>query len=140
MRNAIPPVCPKPVDPQPPKPEVTGVARVREGVQVRAMLQQLGVAYKNFEAEMNRGPKNQKEFSPYYENNTEMNEALSKGWITFIWGTPRRSLIGEPSMTIIAYETDPDVHGIRLVLFGDGSVDGMTETEFAKAPKAKGKG
>jgi hypothetical protein len=139
-------VNPQPADPQPAnddqrekRPPVTGVGRVREGVQIRAMLHSLGVAYKNFEALENRGPKNQKELSPYYENNTETNEALTKGWITFIWGTPRRSLIENASSTIMAYETDPDVHGIRLVLFGDGSVDGMTEAEFAKAPKAKGK-
>jgi hypothetical protein len=140
------PVNPQPVEPPPGndgqrerKPQVTGVGRVREGVQVRAMLHSLGLAYQKFETETNRGPRNQKELSPYYENNTETNEALSKGWITFIWGTPRRSLIENLSMTIIAYETDPDVQGIRLVLFGDGSVDGMNEAEFAKAPKAKGR-
>jgi predicted Zn finger-like uncharacterized protein len=115
-------------------------ARVREVTVVQNTLRQLGVAYKNFEVSENRGPKNQKELGPYYENNGEINEYLSKKWVTFIWGAPRQSLTEHgDSNTILAYETDADGQGIRMVLFGDGSVRGLDENEFSKAPKAKGK-
>src|SRR5207302_1042083 len=107
---------------------------------IRSSLHQLGIAYKNFEVSENRGPKNQKELGPYYQNINEINEALTNKTFTFIWGAPRSSLTENgASNTILAYETDPDGQGMRMVLFGDGHVTGLNEDEFKKAPKAKGK-
>lgn len=128
-------------DPVPEKRAPAGaIARVREGTVDRNKLRQLGLAYMNFLDTLKRGPKDQKEFSPYYENDHEINEYLTKKWITFIWGANRQSFAEHgTSNTILAYETDPDRAGIRLVLFGDGSVDGLGEDAFQKAPKAKGK-
>src|SRR5205823_341341 len=96
--------------PQPDKKApVGGLGRIREVTVVQNALRQLGLAYKHFEVEKNRGPKNQQELSPYYENNGEINEALTKKWLTFIWGASRQSLAEHgDSNTILAYETDLD--------------------------------
>jgi hypothetical protein len=119
---------------------VGALGRIREVTVVQNALRQLGVAYRNFEVEKNRGPKNQQELSPYYENNGKINDALTKKWLTFIWSASRQSLTEHgDSNTILAYETDPDRQGVRMVLFGDGSVRGLNEDEFSKAPRAKGK-
>jgi predicted Zn finger-like uncharacterized protein len=135
--NAQPEENPAPIEKKAP---AGTAARVREGTVVRNTLRQLGIAYKQFEVENNRGPKNQKELGPYYQNVAEINEYLTKNWITFIWGASRQSLAENgDSNTVLAYEPDPDRQGIRLVLFGDGSVRDLDENEFSKAPKAKGK-
>src|SRR5438874_2601141 len=91
------------------------------------------------EPEEQERPKKQQELSSYYENNGQINEYLKNKWVTFIWGVRRQALdeLGS-SNTVLAYETDPDARGIRMVLFGDGSVDGLNEDAFQKAPKAKG--
>jgi hypothetical protein len=149
QKRQPPPVNPQPVNvapaPEEQQPEkkapVGAIGRAREVTAVQNTLRQLGIAYRNFEALENRGPKNQKELGPYYENNGEINESLTKKWITFIWGVPRANLAENgASNTVLAYETDADRQGVRMVLFGDGSVRGLNEEDFSKAPKAKGKG
>lgn len=122
------------------KPPITGIGRVKERVVIENSLRQLGIAYRNFEVEQNRGPKDQKELGPYYQNVNDINEALKNKDITFIWGVPRRALTENgDSNTVLAYETDADRQGMRMVLFGDGHVDGLNEEDFKKAPKAKGR-
>jgi DNA-directed RNA polymerase subunit M/transcription elongation factor TFIIS len=139
QRVNVPPVA---EEPQPEKKApVGGIGRVMEVTVAQNALRQLGIAYRNFEALENRGPKNQKELSPFYENNNEINEALTKKWITFIWGVPRSNLAENgASNTVLAYETDHDRQGVRMVLFGDGSVRGLSDEDFNNAPRAKGKG
>ena len=121
------------------KAPVGGLGRTKEVTEIQNSLRQLGIAYKQFEVVENRGPKDQKELGPYYQNINPINEALKNKWITFIWGVPRRALAENgDSNTVLAYETDADRQGIRMVLFGDGHVDGLNEEDFKKAPKAKG--
>lgn len=122
------------------KPPIGGIGRVKERVVIENSLRQLGIAYKNFEVLQNRGPKDQKELGPYYQNVNDINEALNNKEITFIWGVSRRALSENgTSNTVLAYETDGDLQGVRMVLFGDGSVNGLNEEDFKKAPKAKGR-
>ncbi len=150
VQNKPAPVEPQPkkVDEPPPKEEPViekkapagAAARIREVTEVQNVLRQLGVAYRNFEVSENRGPKNQQELSPYYENNGQINEYLKNKWVTFIYGVRRQAFDEQgASNTILAYETDPDARGIRMVLFGDGSVNGLNEQDFKTSPKAKGK-
>jgi hypothetical protein len=122
------------------KAPVGGLGRAREVTVVQNQLRQLGLAYKQFEVVENRGPKDQKELESYYSKVPEINEALKNKWITFIWRVPRQALAENgDSNTVLAYETDADRQGIRQVLFGDGSVNGLNEEDFQKAPKAKGR-
>ncbi len=122
------------------KAPVGGLGRTKEVTEIQNSLRQLGIAYKQFEVVENRGPKDQKELGPYYQNINPINEALKNKWITFIWGVNRRALAENgDSNTVLAYETDADRQGVRMVLFGDGHVDGLNEEDFKKAPKAKGR-
>jgi prepilin-type processing-associated H-X9-DG protein len=122
------------------KAPVGGLGRTKEVTEIQNSLRQLGIAYKQFEVVENRGPKDQRELGPYYQNINPINEALKNKWITFIWRVPRQALAENgDSNTVLAYETDADRQGIRMVLFGDGHVEGMNEEDFKKAPKAKGR-
>jgi len=121
------------------KAPVGGIARARERTEIENNLRQLGIAYRQFEVDNNRGPKDQKELGPYYQNVATINDSLKNKWITFIWGVNRAGFSEGTSNTILAYETDADRQGQRFALMGDGSVQNMDEETFKKTPKAKGK-
>jgi predicted RNA-binding Zn-ribbon protein involved in translation (DUF1610 family) len=116
-----------------------GILRSRERTEIENTLRQLGIAYRNFEIERNRGPKDQKEFEGYYERNQRINEYLTNQWVIFIWGAGRNSFPDGASNTILAYESIADRQENRFVLMGDGSVQTLDEATFQKTPKAKGK-
>ncbi len=131
-----PPEAPK----EPPKkPPVGGLGRVMERAEAQNILRNLGLAFKNYELTNNRGPAKRQELSSFYENHPRFNEALDKKWITFIWGASSLTMPQGTSKTILAYETDADRLGFRMVLMGDGTVVGMDEATFQVAPKAMGK-
>jgi hypothetical protein len=133
---------PKPdPEPTPKAPASTGVGRVRDRVEISNILKNLGIAYEQFEVEQNRGPKNPSELLTWLKANTgPMNDYLANKWITVIWSVkPSSGFPNGSSNTILAYETDADRQGLRLVLRGDKSVDLMDEVTFQKTPKAIGK-
>jgi hypothetical protein len=123
-----------------PKPAKKGPAssagRIRDRIEIENTMKQIGIAYNQFEALNNRGPSDIKELGL---NVAKMNEMLTDKTITFIWNINSRSFPDGKSNTIIAYETDADSNGNRIVLNADGSVHAVGEGDFQKAPKAKGK-
>ena len=126
-------------EPPPKKPPQTGLGRLMERNEMENALKQIGLAFRNFEATNNRGPKDQKELSPYYEKNQRIDEALTKKWIVFPWGLGRNPFPDGSSNTILAYEAIGDRFGNRLVVMGDVSVHQLNVDDFNKTPKAKGK-
>jgi predicted Zn finger-like uncharacterized protein len=139
VQQANAPNLPEEAQPEKKRP-VGAAARTLEVTKIQNALRQLGQAYRTFEVDKNRGPKSQQELGPYYQNISEINDAFTEKKLTFIWGASRQSLMENgDSNTVLAYETDADYQGMRMVLFGDGSVRGLNEEEFRQAPKAKGK-
>lgn len=144
------PVAPKPPDEQPkvqpkvdleppPKKLPSGnITRRMEIAAARNMMRQLGIAFAAHVAQKNRGPADQKQLSPFYENNAKINEYLSNKWVTFIWNANLRNMPKGASHTILAYESDADSSGIRIVLMASGSVEDMDEATFQQAAKAVG--
>jgi hypothetical protein len=134
--------APEPAAQQPPPKErnpnagLAGIARTWTEQEMKYMLTNLGIAYKNCSAFTGKGPADQKELSSYYENNAKINEALAKGWIVFQWKAGPQQMPQGASNTVLAYESDPDRHGSRWVLRGDGSVTREFEEDFQKMPKA----
>jgi len=114
--------------------------RVLAKTEAEFVLKNLGLAYINFNDTVKRGPNNQKELEPFYERDNRVTQSLDdkEGWLTFIYGSSPRSMVDGTSRTILAYERGPE-DGFRYVLLGDGSFTQMSEEDFAKAPKAKGK-
>ena len=52
---------------------------------IRNQLNQIALAYNNYWATNERGPNSQQELSPFYENNSSINDAITKKRITVIW-------------------------------------------------------
>jgi type II secretory pathway pseudopilin PulG len=97
-------------------------------------LRQIAVAYRNYVAKTrDRGPKKKEVLSPYYENSGRINEALDTKRITVIWDIPAHRI---DSDTVLAYETNADGLGRRLVAMGDATVQTRDEHEFNSAIKA----
>ena len=113
------------------------IVRVRHKIVYRPYMRQLGIAYNNFIAINNKAPQNKEELSPYFEKAAPILKMLDKKEVVFIYGVRPDQMPSGSSNTILAYEPDSDVSGIRLVLMGDGTVQEKTEAEFAKCPKAK---
>src|SRR5205823_6846465 len=103
-----------------------------EDTDLRNELKQIALAYGNVATAKSRGPTNQQELSPYYENSGRINEAISSQQLTVIWGI---SANGLGSKTVVAYETQADRIGIRMVAMGDASVQTMDRQEFRAALK-----
>lgn len=132
----VPPMPgPAPFEP-PGKQPIGGIPRRMEISEVRNLMKQLGVAYHNFFDVHRRGPKDAKELAIFFDKNTRITQALNEKWIAFQWGAHLLKMTEGTSRTIIAYETQADRNGQRVVLFGDASVTELNETEFAKAPRA----
>jgi hypothetical protein len=127
---------PSPIDPEK-KVYSAGVAGTMDRVEMRNMMQQLGIAYKNFVAEKNKGPANRDELAGYYEKHPRILEMLDKKWVTFIYGAGPREVGDSPSRLILAFQTDKDAAGIRIVLMANGVIDEMLDGEFQKTKKAR---
>ena len=96
-------------------------------------LKNLALAYNQHVALNDRGPSGIEEIKDSLS--PKMIESLKDNSLyTVIWKI--RSLSGH---TIIAYVTEPDSQGTRLVATGDGSVTRMNEVEFTTAKAASAK-
>jgi hypothetical protein len=130
------------VEPKPKKGKdlVSQVARRVEKVEVDHWFHQLGLAYQTAAtANTNgRGPANFKDLGREFAN-TPLNEWFMKDWIKIVWSA---NLFNQPngsSNTALAWETDADSVGNRVVLMCDGSVVFLSEQAFQKTPKATGR-
>jgi prepilin-type N-terminal cleavage/methylation domain-containing protein len=119
-------------------PAVQRARQAADLTETRNDLKQIALAYNNFLADSvdKRGPKNQRELSPFYENNSRINQALIDKRITVVWGISA-GFMGK-STIILAYETNADRLGHRLVALGDASVQTMDGPEFSSALKTSG--
>jgi hypothetical protein len=101
-------------------------------------LKMIGVAYHNFCDTFKRGPADEKELAPYYENDARLSEALRSGRYVFLWGVSVEDIQADAgtTATVLAYEADAPAKGGH-VLMADASVRSMTPQEFQAAPKAK---
>lgn len=126
-----------------PKPKkgkglVSQVARRVEKVEVDNWFRQLGLAYQTAATANGRGPATFKELGREFAN-TPLNEWLTKDWIKIVWSA---NLFNQPngsSNTALAWETDADSLGNRVVLMCDGSIQFLGEQTFQNTPKAAGR-
>jgi hypothetical protein len=126
-----------------PKPKkgkdlVSQVARRVEKVEVDNWFRQLGLAYQ-FAATENpsgRGPKSFKELGREFAS-SPLNEWLTKDWIKIVWNASLSNQPNGASNTALAWETDADSAGNRVVLMCDGSVHLLGEQDFQKTAQAR---
>jgi hypothetical protein len=126
-----------PLNPQPGGAPAQGV--VQRGAQRQVnqqLLRSLGQYYMLYRTEHGRDPQNLQEFLNYLKSDpnaraAKVPEALESGWVVIVF-TPNIS-----GNQILAYEKEAfQQFQNRLVLFGDGSVKLMNESEFQTALKA----
>ena len=127
-----------PQQPQNPPPKKGKIARVRDKIEYSRYLDQLGKAYHIILTETNRPPKTKEDLRKALGGGSApIMDTLDQGYIVFIYGVGPLQMSDGTSNTILAYEPDSDIRGMRLVLMGDGSVQDKTEAEFLKCTKAK---
>jgi hypothetical protein len=126
-----------------PKPKkgkdlVSTVARRVEKVQVDNWFRQLGLAYQTA-ATVNtngRGPANFQELGREFAG-TPLSDWLAKNWIKIVWKANLSNQPNGASNTALAWETDADSLGNRVVLMCDGSIQFLSEQDFEKTAKAR---
>ncbi len=120
----------------PPKKPGGGILRAPERVEVMQAMKNLYLAYTAYDLDKNKAAPNQEELAPYFNNNARIKEMLETRWITFHYGVRKDQMPQGSSNTLLAYETEGDRVGIRVVLFGDGTINTLGDAEFKKKPKA----
>lgn len=113
--------------------------RILSDLETKLILEKLGQSFFAFDLDRNRGPKELNELGREVATDGRLQEALDpkEGWLEFTWGVGSRGM-PNPGGTILAFEREP-VAGMRYVIYGNGRSDRISEEEFAKLPKAKGK-
>ncbi len=108
-----------------------------EATEVRHYFKKLGDTYRADEVN-GRGPANYKALGPNFSN-IPLKEWVEKDWVKVVWSANLNSLPNGASNTALAWETDPDSQGLRIVLMCDTSVQTMDDNTFKKTPKAVGR-
>jgi prepilin-type N-terminal cleavage/methylation domain-containing protein len=116
-------------------PALRKALNTAQDTDTRNDLRQLAVAYNNYWVAKKRAPNSQQQLSPFYENSGGINEAIDTGRITVIWGVAAATDSNPP----LAYETQADRIGNRMVGMADGSVQTVNEAEFAAMLKTLAK-
>jgi hypothetical protein len=111
------------------------VGRSLDVDEARRCLSKIGVALLGWYDRETRGPPDQFELSEYLEFDKRIGDLLMNKQLTIIWGLPRDRFVAKFTQ-LVAYETEPDSNGIRVVLRMNGVVEEMNEAEFQDAPKA----
>ncbi|MBM4069983.1 MAG: hypothetical protein FJ271_13680 [Planctomycetes bacterium] len=139
-----PPVIPKEPPKFEPKPKkgkdlISAVARRMEVSEVNNWFRQLGLAYHTVSTETisGAGPRDFAQLGREFAN-TPLKEWHDKQWVVVVWNV-RLPNVQQKSSTALAWETDADGQGNRIVLMCDGSVQSLDEATFAKTAKAMGK-
>jgi hypothetical protein len=114
-----------------------GIPRAMDVQEVKNAMKQIGLAYHNCVTTNNKAPTKMQDLMPFLERNAMIEKMLTDGSVVFIYGVRIQDMIEGSSNTLIAWEKDADNRGLRVVLFGDGSVDMLPDDEFQAKPKAQ---
>lgn len=129
--------APKEREVPPRQPKLTSIGRRMEISEIRNIMKQLGFAYVAYETQFKKGPKTISDLESYLEKNPKFTDPLKNGHMTFIFGVSTMQMPSGPGNSILAYENDPDVNGLRCVLMGNGqTIQELDNDTFQKTPKA----
>ena len=132
---------PKPkFEPKPKKGKdlISTVARRMEMTDVRNNFKQLGLEFQNQATINGKGARDYKALGVGFAN-LPLKEWIEKDWVKVVWSANLNILPNGASNTALAWETDPDSQGFRIVLMCDTSVQTMDENTFNSTPKAVGR-
>jgi hypothetical protein len=114
-----------------------GSGREIPAADVSMQLKLIGLTYNDwYSAGKKIGPMNAAELGKAMQNSQSFVDLINSNKITVVWGIPKDAFFGD-IMQVIAWETQPDRNGIRIVLQAFGGPLEMNEAEFQAAKKAK---
>jgi hypothetical protein len=117
-------------------PGINGGRGAGERTKIANDLHQIGLFYKQFEAENGQSPANMQAFLDYIRNDSNKIAAeIQNGTIVVYWNVPTSALPNGASNTVLGYDALVPQNG-GWVLMADGTEQRMTAQDFAKAPKA----
>lgn len=118
---------------------ISAIARRMEVSDGNNWFRQLGIAYQtaSLDSSNGQGPLKFEQLGPNFAS-TPLKEWYDKEWIKIVWGV-RILNVQNKSDTALAWETDADSVGNRIVLMCDGSVQFIHESIFATTAKAMGR-
>jgi hypothetical protein len=132
-----PEVPSKKVEP-PTKDYSTGIAGVMERTELLQRVDQIAKAYVACDLESSgKGAANRDVLSAAFQKNYQLLEVLEKRWVTFIYGVGTKQMGADAARTMIAYQTDKDGAGMRVVIMGNGQIQTIDDTTFRNTKKAK---
>ena len=119
------------------KDEAKGAPRSVDLKTLQNMFKQVGLAYHNYLEANNQPPAKAKDLLPFLENAPDTEKLLTDSSIVFIYNVGLKHMKEGSSKTILAYEKAADEKGLRVVLFGDGHVAVLPDTDFQATAKAQ---
>jgi uncharacterized Zn finger protein (UPF0148 family) len=114
-----------------------GIPRAMDVQEVKNAMKQIGLAYHNYVSTSGKAPMKMQDLMQHLERNALIETMLTDGSVEFAYGVKPQDMTQGSSNTLIAWEKDADNLGRRVVLYGDGSVDVLTEDDFQSKPKAQ---
>lgn len=104
------------------------VVRGKELTKHRNILQQIGLFYQNYVAETGKPPATVEDFKAYIQREgREEVKAIDDGRIIFVPGART------DSVSVLAYEKEPDLNGSQEVVMTDGSVKSVPAGDLKKS-------
>jgi len=116
----------------------TGPAQARERIRRSNELKMIGIAMNNYHDANNGFPPDQQAFLKWAQMNAPEAVSLVQGgqYVVLYGKVMSHQLLDGSSNTVMAYDNVPFRSG-RLVLMADGSVQSLSEAEFADKPRLK---
>jgi hypothetical protein len=126
-------------DPLPDNPRPKGgIPRTMDVQELKNAMHNIGLAYHNYASANNKAPMKLQDFFTVMDRNALIETLLKDdGAVVFIYGVRPQDMTQGTTNTILAYEKESDNKGVRVVLYGDGSVELLTDGEFYAKPKAQ---
>jgi hypothetical protein len=117
-------------------PGINGGRGAGERTKLANDLHQIGLFYKQYEAENGQAPANMQAFLDYIRNDSnKIAASIQNGTIIVYWNVRSSALPSGASNTVLGYDAAVPRSG-GWVLMADGTEQRITAEDFAKAPKA----
>lgn len=108
------------------------VTRAKDIQALKSDMTQIAQYYIQYETENNRAPANWQEFKTYMGNEAaKFAKEVESDKVVINYG------IKPSSNTILAYEKNPDLNGVQVVVFGDKHVGSLTPAQLKQGLQAK---
>jgi hypothetical protein len=126
-----------------PKPKMGNdlIGKIRRRVEITEVqnnLRELGKAIYADSTINGKGTASYKDLGLSFANNP-VKGWIDRGWVKVVWSANLNNLPNGASKTALAWETEADSQGLRVVVMCDASVQTMDEQTFQNTPKAMGR-